>query len=531
MKHSSVGMYAQFAQQIAELLEQEHAGAFLEALCQLIVECGQPWCIVAIKKGDSYQIHSRYGAGVPEEVVFLSDFDHVGSYPCAVYRLECDDTNAAVIVPAPSHSIDGLIAIARSGLLKIYEHRQRQLLQHALLERNHLLETMFEVVRDATLSTSRERLLHIAGLRLMAHGLTTQLFIAARDAQNRWILWSRGLSPDSTMLDQWLLEAGKLDAEAHSLFHMTQEHFQRAGMTTSVPLVVRNRPVGVIGMRKRLGGQFLSNQDEFLTAYANALAISLDQLALMERVVEQEQLERELAMARAIQQRLLPKTEALAECSAADIAAYLEPARHVSGDYYDIVFRQGKVLCVIADVCGKGMGAALIMAHLHSAFHLLAAMNASAAGILREWNRLLLAHTAPGSFVTAVALEYDTQRGILRYCNAGHPPPLLVSSNGVVELTEGALVLGVDEGVEYRESTILLPEGAKICLYSDGVVEARSGDDSEFGLEGIRATLAETYHLTAVQSVGRIIDALNRHRGNNPFTDDCTLIILRRPPT
>lgn len=527
-KHNNAEAYTQFAQQIAGLLEQENIGTFFDALCLLIVESGQPWCIVAIKESGGYRLHSRYGTGIPWEAVSLLDFDRVDNSPFAFYRLDYDETKVAVVVPVASHLTAALVAIGRHAVSKIRARQQQQLLQQALLERNHLLETMFEVTRDATLSTSRNRLLHIAGLRLMSHVLATQLFIAVLDAQYRWIIWSRGLSVDPTMLDEWLEQAKNLGAEIYSLSQMTQDYFRLAGMTASVPLVVRQRLVGVIGVGKTIAWRSDGHQGEFLMAYANALAVSLDQLALMERLVEQEQLERELVMARAIQQRLLPNTEILAECSSVEVATYFEPARHVSGDYYDIAIRQGKVLCVLADVSGKGIGAALIMAHLHAAFHLLVGMNASPADILREWNRLLIAHTDPGSFVTAIAIEYDPLMGSLRYCNAGHPPPLLISTNSIAELADSALVLGVEERVEYCESIALLPMGSMICMYSDGIVETRGHDGKEYGIEGLRASLSAAHGLSAAQTVAAIVEALHRHRGNNPLSDDCTLIIMRR---
>jgi sigma-B regulation protein RsbU (phosphoserine phosphatase) len=271
----------------------------------------------------------------------------------------------------------------------------------------------------------------------------------------------------------------------------------------------------------------MDTSDAFLQAYANALAAALEQLVLLEKLVEQQRIEQELALARSIQQRLLPDARDLSAIGSMEIAAFLEPARQVSGDYYDVVERGDSVLCIIADVCGKGMGAALIMAHLHAAFHILLRFGSSPAQVMTELNRLLYHHTETGSFVTAVVVEYSRQSRVLRYCNAGHPRPLLITDSDSSELEPGSLVLGVLEDVDYQETTVKLNPGTMLCLYSDGITEASRVGVGEFGTNRLRQILQTHIQYPLHQIIDAVRAELDAFTDEADLRDDRTLVLLR----
>lgn len=213
----------------------------------------------------------------------------------------------------------------------------------------------------------------------MAHAATSRVFIALFEGEEIAHRWSRGVVLDAAvgraLPRDLLVQRSSVEFSGELRMWLQAER-----IALLAPIALRERVLGVVGIGARSDGSQQQLDDAFLTAYLNALAVAIEQLALLERLVEQERIERELALARSVQQRLLPSLERMCKTGGAEIAARIEPARHVSGDYFDVIERNGSILCTIADVCGKGMAAALIMAHLHAAFHLLGSQHALAGG-------------------------------------------------------------------------------------------------------------------------------------------------------
>jgi sigma-B regulation protein RsbU (phosphoserine phosphatase) len=502
-----------------------------ETICSTLSEYGLDWCIIASNADGRCRIHAH--RGIEHHLPLLTevrDSDALlaalpgESVPYSIGKRNGEEWIA--ILPQQHGQIEAIVELARAAFSSVEHQRQNMLLEQTLVERTQLLETMFELTRDVAVATSRERLLHIAGLRLLAHAMTTRVLIAAIDAEGRCTVWSRGFQLEC----QDLLELiGQVDTTSASNTSNLLLHKMAVGLGPAVllPLRVREQTVGLILIGARYDGTLMDTSDAFLQAYANALAAALEQLVLLEKLVEQQRVEQELALARSIQQRLLPDARDLSAISSMEIAAFLEPARQVSGDYYDVVERGDSVLCIIADVCGKGMGAALIMAHLHAAFHILLRSGTSPAQVMTELNRLLYHHTETGSFVTAVVVEYNRQSRVLRYCNAGHPRPLLITDSNSSELEPGSLVLGVLEDVDYQETTVKLNPGTMLCLYSDGITEASRVGVGEFGTGRFRQILQTHIQYPLHQIIDAVRAELDAFTDEADHRDDRTLVLLR----
>lgn len=510
---------------VAELVSSRSIEQVLETLCNVAIECGSRWCVATLNTDEGERIVACRGIGHSDAEQLVSGDEASNAVS---YRLS--GANATIVVPESNTLVTASFAIAERAIAAIAAEQRCRSLEHALVERDQLLETMFEIARDATLATSRERLLYRAGLRLMAHAMTSRVILIAADGNRRCVIWSRGVhlsQDDAQHLIEHLDHSIRTSELARATLRQTLLHQRIADL---VPMVVRGRTIGAIGIGQSLSGDQRRYDEAFVTAYANALALSLDQLTLVEQLVERESLERELALARHIQRRLLPP-ESLDVAGDIEIAVHVEAARHVSGDYCDVVVRDGNVLTVVADVCGKGIGAALIMAHLHAAFHLLARKAATPSQILSELNRMLVEHTDSGSFVTAVVAEYDPALAQIRYANAGHPMPLLLLPDGSVQrLDVGSIVLGVLDDADYTESALSLPPGAALCLYSDGVIEAVGTDGNEFGEERMIGVLAGAADKNAQEIAKALAVSLSCHRGTAALSDDCTFLIMRRLP-
>ena len=248
-------------------------------------------------------------------------------------------------------------------------------------------------------------------------------------------------------------------------------------------------------------------------------------------------LERELEIGREIQLGFLPET--LPSPAGWELCAHFRPARQVAGDFYDaFVLADGRVALVLADVCGKGVGAALFMALFRSLIRALAepqfAAAASAAEVLRATMQatndyIARTHGRANMFATAFAAVLDPATGALDYVNAGHEPPALVDANGRLRarLAPTGPALGLMPDLDFAVASERLSAGETLLTYTDGVVDARDPQDEPFGEERLMALLqADGTHAAAL--LARIDAALSAHIGTAEQFDDVAMLATRR---
>ncbi len=249
----------------------------------------------------------------------------------------------------------------------------------------------------------------------------------------------------------------------------------------------------------------------------------------LERSVEKgakqlEMQEQELERAREIQQSLLPKE--IPQLAGFEVAGAWLPARTVSGDYYDVFKLDGHRLGVcIADVAGKGVSAALLMANVQAAVHAFASSAESAAGICAKVNSLLCENLAIGKFVTFLYGVLDSESRTFQYCNAGHLYPIHITADGAQMLNEGGAVLGVFPAWEYKDALIALRPGDRLLLFTDGITEAADGDEREFGEENL-AALALAQRARPAAEMNKVLLADVTEFCGARFHDDATLLVI-----
>jgi len=235
--------------------------------------------------------------------------------------------------------------------------------------------------------------------------------------------------------------------------------------------------------------------------------------------------ERELADARSIQRRLLPKN--LSQIEGCTIAAAWRPARTVSGDYYDVIkFTDGKAALCIADVAGKGMAAALLMSNVQAAVHAFASENISPSELCGKVNRIVTSSTGEDRFITFFYCVIDAARNKLVYTNAGHNPAMLARRDGsMVRLDKGGAVLGPFPNWNYNQEEIDLLPGDKLLMFTDGVTELRNSNGEEFGEERLIDLFSGKLKDDAKALRDRIVQEVGDFSGGE-FQDDATLLVL-----
>ena len=278
----------------------------------------------------------------------------------------------------------------------------------------------------------------------------------------------------------------------------------------------------------------LPNEDEF-----GDLADSFNEMTRAvkkgrEDALAREALTRELANARAIQERLLPAEEP--NVKGFQVTGVSVPSREIGGDYFDFLLQDTDHLGVaIGDVSGKGMPAALLMSNLQASLHGQVLHPSSVAEVVGRVNDLIVRSTDPHMFATFFYGLLDLNAGTFTSTNAGHNPPLVLRNSGELEtLGAGGLLLGMLPDQGYRQEIVTLAPGEVVVLYTDGITEAvgpsAEEDDPEamFGDEALADVVRRSAHLPAVGIKEAIMDAVAEHTSGVPQSDDITLVVIRR---
>jgi sigma-B regulation protein RsbU (phosphoserine phosphatase) len=235
--------------------------------------------------------------------------------------------------------------------------------------------------------------------------------------------------------------------------------------------------------------------------------------------------QRELAAALDIQRSLLPSTiPTLRGCA---MATAWQPVRNVSGDFFNVLAfnRQSAGFC-IGDVAGKGMPAALVMSNAQALVKAFASAQTEPRQLCEQVNRALCGQLSTGKFVTFFYAVFDTASQWLRYCNAGHNPPLLLRRDGShAWLHEGGTVLGVFSESLYQQGALQLSAGDRVVLYTDGLTEAVNASGEEFGEERLHQLMAEWRQQSADELQQRLMTEVREFCGDH-FQDDATLLVL-----
>lgn len=301
-----------------------------------------------------------------------------------------------------------------------------------------------------------------------------------------------------------------------------------------VPIEVESGRRGflVVGDKesRRGVGPFLASDRRTLTLFANQAGLALENARLHIQAIEKERLESEMHLAADIQKQILPKGSPLV--AGYELCGWNRPARQIGGDYYDLFsLGDGRMGLLVGDVSGKGMPAALLVSTLHSGLHLLLDQLGFGAPLLQRLNRHLLESSTPNKFVTLLLAELDAESGALRYLNAGHNAGILLRRDGRVDYLESSGVpLGLLPVASYQVQSYGIEPGDLVCIYSDGITEAESMSDEEFGLERLVGVLKahQEAPLPAVQAA--ILEAVAAFSKGRPQGDDQTLVLVRREP-
>lgn len=512
------------------------------------------------RDGDSVMIEdldSRNGTNVngerigeptaigPGDTIGLSSFTltiHAGSEPMPGDAGVPDhqhpagaDLGATVLIPA-SELLSAKPILDEAALGSLEKRREEIDLY---LERLELLD---EVHRSLAASISHEELLDLILDRVFEHLKPEQgaILLGRPDGSFETVARrSAAGAGDEVFYSETLVAevAGKCQG-ALVLDAQTDERFADAASIldsgvrsiVAAPLAVDDEGLGLIAMSSRLSVRQFEERDlELLVALASVAALRLRNLALAVEAAEKRKLEAEVALARTIQEELLP-TE-LPEIRGYEVRALNRPSQGVSGDLYQVIETEssGDFYLILYDVSGKGLAASLLAATIEALTAGPAVANHPPDRVCTLVNRQLEERTSADRFATAFLAQLSAASGELAYTSAGHNPALLIRGSGEIEqLKRTGVPLGVVEQGKYELERRILGPGDLLVVYTDGLTEACDPAGEEYGLDRLADSCGAHRSLPIPELAEAIESDVAEFAAGTPYGDDRTLMLLRR---
>src|SRR6266511_2638958 len=293
------------------------------------------------------------------------------------------------------------------------------------------------------------------------------------------------------------------------------------------PIISNDEVIGVFDLESDELNAYSEDDLEVLMMLASQVAIIIEKVMLHENLVEKKRLEGQLEVARQVQLQLLPPSDP--KLPGYDISAYNFPTEEVSGDYYDWVgIYEDQIALVIADVSGKGVPAALLMAFLRASLRAATHVGYAPHISMAKVNYLLWESIERNQFVTAFYGILDASNRTLSYSNAGHNPALLLDAEGNPRFLEpGEVPLGMFSDTRYHEYYLTIQPGEWLVLYTDGVTEAMNPQGEEFGTERLVQSVKRASQLSAKELITAVQKDVIEWTDGRGASDDVTFFVIK----
>ncbi|MCB0527235.1 MAG: PP2C family protein-serine/threonine phosphatase [Saprospiraceae bacterium] len=294
-----------------------------------------------------------------------------------------------------------------------------------------------------------------------------------------------------------------------------------------IPVMHKNEPIAFAFIGGFGDDDDVYNKVQFVTTITNVIAVAIENKRLFKQQLRQEVLNREVELAAEIQRTLVPSQ--LPSGEHYQLSSIYKPHFAVGGDYYDVVeFPDGKIAFCIADITGKGVSAALLMANFQANFHALVTRRPTLEEIVHEMNAAVHRVTHGDRFITLFLAKYDAADRTLHYINAGHAPPLLLHNSKVTPLKTGCTVLGWLPELPFLETgSIRLEEEALLFSYTDGLTDIRNKSGEDFSEDKLIAFLRENALAGAKELNLRLLAHIENFRERMPYPDDITVLTCK----
>lgn len=461
----------------------------------------------------------------------------------SAYPLGEDSSSSAVLMLAAPYAPDESLL----ALCQLHARLGGIALSNAELvvsvQRN--LDRVQSVVEASKILNSTLDLAELLGKTLdLVKNVTTAergtLFLVDEAKDEIWSMVGHGLEKEEIRLSRGRGIAGHVARtgdivnipEAYADNRFDPEIDKRTGFRTRniLTLPIHNKAgkiIAVLQLLNKAAGSFTDEDTDVLLTLSGQMAMSLENAQLHHDLLEKERLEREMALARGIQRSLLPETAPV--IPGFDLAVLNEPCFEVGGDYYDFLsLGSNTLLVVIADVEGKGISSAMVMSNLQATLRALVLHLHSLNDIAESVNKMILHDTRGEKYMTMFMGLIDTRRKAIHYINCGHVPPVIVRpGSNPIELTEGGMVIGLFENVQFDRGHINFQPGDILVLCTDGITEAMDADSREFGVERLVASVTPVTDRKAKEIVVKVCDDVTEFSRGGTHMDDKVMLAIK----
>lgn len=424
-----------------------------------------------------------------------------------------------------SLSIISSVAIANSRMFKELRHINRRLDRKV-----HDLNTLLELSKDFNLMVDRDEIARVFKFAMLGQMLIRTFFFVLDTDGTKKVVSISGVreSPSCKELDKLF--------ELEDITHIAENDgcdcpfLKNNNIRLVIGLYFQNEKIGVVGVGPRANKEeYKADEVAFLQSLGNLALLTIQKTFLLEERIEKQRLDEELNLAKTIQAGLLPNP--LPSIKGLDIAAINIPSRQVGGDYFDIIETPDKGhLFAIADVTGKGIPAAILMANLQSMLHALAPIDVTLSEASGSINDIIYANTPADKFITFFWGKLDAAGEIFHYVNAGHNPPLLfrTGEEEPMLLAAGGTILGALPTMSpYQDAEIKLKQGDLLTFFTDGVTEAMNLEQTEeYEDKRLVKCIQENRERSAREIMDAIIEDINTFSDNIQY-DDITMIVIK----
>jgi sigma-B regulation protein RsbU (phosphoserine phosphatase) len=430
--------------------------------------------------------------------------------------------------------LNSLTNIATTSLENALVFDQIQNVNRQLDHKIQELNTLFDIGKELNLTLEKEKILKLLSYALMGQVTVNNFIIALKDEENFHTAMVKGSIfniKEGDICEDLCKICKALTApylcEDTTVF---DNQISDASVKVVVPMQIQSETKGFIFLGEKVTKQPFTPSDlEFLQTLGNIAIISLENSRLFEETLEKQKLEEEMALARNIQARLLPKC--MPKLDNMVIHGLNVPSKHVGGDYFDIIQLKetDRLGITIADVSGKGMPAALLMSNLQASLHSLVNEDYPLNRLVGRINNVIFNNTDPDKYITFFYGYLDNKTHIFYYVNAGHNPPYLLHTDGSIdELSTGGIILGMMPDMPYDIGTCKFNKDDLLMLYTDGVTEAMTLDDVEFEEKKLMEFLRDIDPQTSPEEINmNLIMELDKFCAGAAQNDDITILTLR----
>ncbi len=351
------------------------------------------------------------------------------------------------------------------------------------------------------------------------------LFIPSENDQEKWDCATQINVDSEDLLTTDIITYLKPFKRLHTIKEQDEAPLQLFDIV--IPVYHKERPIAysLIGGIKTK--EDLYNKIQFITTITNIIAVAIENKRLFKRQIIQERLKKEIELASNVQQMLIP--DELPTTEHYELSSIYKPHFNIGGDYLDFInFDRGRFIFCIADISGKGVAAALLMANFQAMIQSLIYQYRDLETFIFALNQTVHRVTKSDKFITFFIGEVDLHKKTLKYINAGHYPPVLYQSGKLRRLESGCTVIGAFEKLpEIHEEIVPLKEGALIMSFTDGLADLRDDKGNLFEDKGIES-FALTHGEKSAQAFNdELLKAIDRYRGEEEYPDDIAVITCK----